>query len=369
VRYAWRPGVPGVDEASLREARLAPGEALFGHVRDIETGQRVVVHATSTAENAYRARFVRIFSQLEGSPSRLGEVWYAEADTPMGPWRFARKITSHRNHSFYNPFHHAFFDQRGGRTLFFEGTYSAAFAEAAAPTPRYDYNQIMHRLDLEDPRLLLPVPIYDLGSTGRPERFADKRALRPEDGDPRVAFFAHDRPAPGTVPVWWSGAACGRRRLVAGGVPATAPLFYAYTYTDQPARLRTLPLAADPPGLGKTPSGKPLAFVLESPLRVRLPVSSHLPESRADAGPDRCLREERAGAGVRLVLDGAGSRVPRTVDAAYAWSWPGGSASGRRVEARLPAGLHDVRLEVTTPEGRTASDAAAIEVAPALTPP
>ena len=369
VRYAWRVGVPGVDEAAVRERRLASGEALSGHVLDIESGQRVVVHAASTAENPYRARFVRVFTELGGSPSRLGAVWYAEADTPMGPWRFARKIASHRNHSFYNPFHHVHFDQRGGRTLFFEGTYTTAFAESALPTPRYDYNQIMHRLDLEDPRLLLPVPIYDLGSAGRPERFADKRALHPEDGDPGIAFFAHDRPAPGTVPVWWSGAACAKRRLVAGGVPATAPLFYAYTSVDRSAALRTLPLMADPPGRGKAPPERPLAFVLESPLRVRLPVSVYLGEPAADAGPDRCLREPRAGAGARVELDATGSLGPRALAASYAWSWPGGSASGSRAEVRLPAGLHDVRLEVTTPEGVTASDAVAIEVAPALTSP
>ncbi|HEY8155681.1 MAG TPA: hypothetical protein VII72_16250 [Myxococcota bacterium] len=367
-RYAWRRGVPGANEAALREGRLAPGDALFGQVRDVESGEPVVVHANSTAANPYRARFVRIFTELEGSPSRLGEVWYAEGDTPMGPWRFARKILSHHDYSFYNPFHHVFFDQRGGRTLFFEGTYTAAFTKSAVPTPRYDYNQIMHRLDLEDPRLLLPVPIYDLGRTGRPERFADKRALRREDGDPPVAFFAHDRPAPGTVPVWWSGAACGRRRLVAGGVPATAPLFYAYTQEDRPAALRTLPLVADPPGLGSAASARPLGFVLENPLRVRLPVSAYLPESGADAGPDRCLREETPGAGARVVLDGAGSRGPRARNALYAWSWAGGSASGSRAEVRLPAGLHDVRLEITTPEAFIASDAVAIEVTPALTP-
>jgi hypothetical protein len=211
----------------------------------------------------------------------------------------------------------------------------------------------MHRLDLEDPRLLLPVPIYDLGSQGRPERFAEKRALRPEDGDPRVAFYALDRPAPGAVPVWWSGPACGMRHLRAGGVPATAPLFYAYTEKGRPDALPTLPLSADPP-----------AFVLESPLRVRLPVSAYLPESGADAGPDRCLREASPGAGARVVLDGTGSWGPRAVESVYAWSWPGGSAAGSRAEVRLPAGLHDVRLEVTTPGGVVSRDAVAIEVAP-----
>ena len=37
--------------------------------------------------------------------------------------------------------------------LFFEGTYTKEFARHAAPTPRYDYNQILYRLDLDDPGL------------------------------------------------------------------------------------------------------------------------------------------------------------------------------------------------------------------------
>ena len=31
-------------------------------------------------------------------------------------------------------------------------------------TPRYNYNQIMYKLDLADSRLVLPVPVYDLSS-------------------------------------------------------------------------------------------------------------------------------------------------------------------------------------------------------------
>ncbi len=36
---------------------------------------------------------------------------------------------------------------------YFEGTYSATFSRDGDPTPRYDYNQIMYRLDLSDERL------------------------------------------------------------------------------------------------------------------------------------------------------------------------------------------------------------------------
>jgi hypothetical protein len=353
VRYAWRTGVPGASEADLRARRLMPRDALFGQVRDIASGKPVVVHANSTMANPFRGRFVRVFTELDGSPSRLGEIWYVEGDTPMGPWFLARKVASHRSYSFYNPFLHPHFAQWGGRTLYFEGTYTAAFARQAEPTPRYDYNQIMRRLDLEDPRLMLPVPIYDLGKRGRGERYADKRSLRLGDGDPPIAFFAHDRPAPGTVPVWWSGPACGERRLMAGGKPATAPLFHAYTYEGRPEGLRSEELVAN------------RGYVVENPLRVRLPVSAYLEETAADAGRDLCLREPRAGEGAPVVLDAAASRGPGAEAASYRWSWPGGSAKGRTAELRLPAGLYDVRLEMTTPEGVTASDAAVISVAPA----
>jgi hypothetical protein len=88
--------------------------------------------------------------------SLLGEVWYAEADAPEGPWRFARKVATHPNYSFYNSCHHPFFDQKGGRLIYFEGTYTADFSAAASKTPRYNYNQLMYRLDLADPRVKLP---------------------------------------------------------------------------------------------------------------------------------------------------------------------------------------------------------------------
>jgi hypothetical protein len=361
ARYAWRRGAPPVREADVRGGRLAPAEALFGHLRDFESGRGVADSAPSTAANAFRSRFVRVFTERGGSPSRLGEVWYAEADTPMGPWRFARRIASHRRHSFYNPFHHVFFDQRGGRTIFFEGTYTTLFSDAAEPTPRYDYNQIMHRLDLEDPRLALPVPIYEVA--GRGERFAEKRDLHAADGDPPVAVFAHDRPAAGSVPVWWSGAACGARRLVAGGAPRTAPLFYAYAQDAPPAAPARMALRVDPKSGAPTRSGAPLAFVFENPLRVRLPVGAYLPAALADAGPDLCLREERAGEGALATLDASRSGASAR---RYAWRWQGGSAAGVRAQVRLAAGLHDVRLEVEGEGGEADEDALVIEVAPAL---
>ena len=38
--------------------------------------------------------------------------------------------------------------------LLFEGTYTAEFSDHAHPTPRYNYNQMLYRLDLDDPALV-----------------------------------------------------------------------------------------------------------------------------------------------------------------------------------------------------------------------
>jgi hypothetical protein len=76
---------------------------------------------------------------------------------------YARKIVTHDKYTFYNPMQHPYFDQDGGRVIYFEGTYSKTFSGSEKkPTPRYDYNQIMYRLNLDDPRLALPAAVYQV---------------------------------------------------------------------------------------------------------------------------------------------------------------------------------------------------------------
>jgi len=130
---------------------------------DIESGSKISPHNGSVYFNDYRQRWIAIFVQQFGESSFLGEVWYAEADTPVGPWAYAGKIATHNKYSFYNPKQHPFFDKEGGRVIFFEGTYSFTFSGSLEnATPRYDYNQIMYRLNLDDPRLALPVAVYQV---------------------------------------------------------------------------------------------------------------------------------------------------------------------------------------------------------------
>src|SRR5262249_32382911 len=173
ARYAWRADTPAVGPAEqaklVREGVLKADEGLLA-LQDAETGKPVLAHTGTVTSNAYRKRWVLVCVEQFGS-SFLGEVWFAEADTPLGPWAYARKVATHDRYSFYNPKQHPYFDKEGGRVIFFEGTYTHTFSGNLEQTPRYDYNQVLYKLDLDDPRLALPVPIYALDGPEKLDRF------------------------------------------------------------------------------------------------------------------------------------------------------------------------------------------------------
>ena len=157
--WGWKKNTPHVTVEQQRDfiksGKIKADEAWY-RLKDADTNQEVHAHAGTVNWNEYRKRWVMIAAQLGGKPSMLGEIYYAEADKPEGPWLQAKKVVTHDRYSFYNPAHHPFFDQQGGQIIYFEGTYTFTFSRKDDPTPRYDYNQVMYRLDLADPRLKLP---------------------------------------------------------------------------------------------------------------------------------------------------------------------------------------------------------------------
>ncbi len=128
---------------------LEPQESLVSAA----DGQPVKPHRGSIAWNPWRKRWVAVFGQIFGQPSLLGELWYAEADAPTGPWGKAVKVVTHENYTFYNPRLHPEFTPPDQPILLFEGTYTMLFSDNKRPTPRFDYNQVLYRLDLDDPAL------------------------------------------------------------------------------------------------------------------------------------------------------------------------------------------------------------------------
>ena len=139
--------------------------------------------------------------------SYLGEVWYAEADTPQGPWVYARKIVTHDGYSFYNPKQHPIFDQDKGRgNLLSKGRIPRRFRESR--TRRPDMNTTRSCISLT-------CPIGRLAHAGarsiaiRRDRawgLACYRIRADPDRStgqiPQIAFFAPDRQGIASIPVY-----------------------------------------------------------------------------------------------------------------------------------------------------------------------
>jgi hypothetical protein len=237
LRYGWKRNTEVLPQDTQNKligaGKMKAREALL-NLRDVDMGRTVMGHGGSLYWNPYRNRWIMIVVESYGSSSYLGEVWYAESDTPLGPWVYAQKVVTHQKYSFYNPKQHPMFDAEGGRVIFFEGTYTTTFSGNTDATPRYDYNQVMYRLDLSDRRLTLPVAVYEVPASGGSLRFVT-RAGRPEigaDTPRRVAFFAPDRAGIATVPFYQDSDPAGAPVLRPGtsatspGDRSRTPLFY-----------------------------------------------------------------------------------------------------------------------------------------------
>jgi hypothetical protein len=155
VIFGWKKNADPLSyemlEDLVQQGHLARDELPF-RLENAATGEAVRLHRSSVHWNEFRQSWVMIGVESWGD-SFLGEVWFAEAPAPEGPWEGAVKVASHdrgsnQDYTFYNPTSHPFFDQAGGRYIYFEGTYANTFSGNPNQTPLYDYNQMMYRLDL-----------------------------------------------------------------------------------------------------------------------------------------------------------------------------------------------------------------------------
>lgn len=157
--WQWQdsPPITPKDELEWLAAGLIEADEAFYLPVDVEdSGRHVTLHSGSVYWNEYRQRWVMIAAEItfdDESPSLLGEVWYTEANSPQGPFEKAVRIVTHDKQTFYNPCQHPYFDDDGGRVIYFEGTYCNTFTNSPA-TQRYNYNQIMYRLDLSHPDII-----------------------------------------------------------------------------------------------------------------------------------------------------------------------------------------------------------------------
>lgn len=154
--WGWKKDTPPLTQDQEKELTqlglLKADDPQYYQLKDADTGEAVRIASSSIEWNDYRQRYVMIGQQIEGKTSVLGEIWYAEAPSPQGPWTKAKKIVTHNNYTFYNVAQHKHFNKDGGRVIYFEGTYTNTFTDHV-PTPRYNYNQVMYKLDLANSKL------------------------------------------------------------------------------------------------------------------------------------------------------------------------------------------------------------------------
>lgn len=251
--WGWKANTDAMSYAREREliavGKMQAREAWF-QLQDVLTGAAVATYSGSVQWNEFRQRWVML------AQKNVGEIWFAEADTPVGPWVYARQVVRHDRYTFYLPVHHPFFDQDGGRAIFFEGTYTNLFSGNPEKTPRYDYNQMMYRLRLDDPRLALPAPVYAVNGQYRMRERMEGQWEQME----RVAFFAvpPEQKCEGLIPIY-AVTEQGRSRLQLepqGSAPQ--PLFYALPSAPAQDKLTGKWL-----GKLQEANGDELAFTLE----------------------------------------------------------------------------------------------------------
>ena len=154
--WRWRKDGQPID--AEREATLVKsGHLTSAHCRflmnESGSGRTVIPHRGSVRWNPYLKRWILVFTAINEPESILGEVFLASASKPTGPWTSCIKIASHPKYSFYNPVHHSWLDQKDGRIITIEGTYTQTFSGNTVATPQYEYNQLTYQVDLSDNRL------------------------------------------------------------------------------------------------------------------------------------------------------------------------------------------------------------------------
>ncbi|MEQ8763482.1 MAG: hypothetical protein RL885_06120 [Planctomycetota bacterium] len=276
--WGWKAGTdplfPGHLIQLIGKGRIAPDEAPT-LIRDIATGEPTWADRGSIAWNPYRKRWVRI-------AGAFGSIWLAEADTPVGPWAYGRRVVHFENYTFYNPAHHPFFDRQGGRRIFFEGTYTKTFSNAPVATPRYDYNQILYALDLGDSRLDLPVPVYHV--LAGPRTMLQTAETLGSIAPGAVPFYALPPGASSTGPITVRESRAGglpredRNRIVFRALPpepgpgeegfADEVLVPLYEYQDPATGRRLATVETDESVAGWSRGAQPIGRVWKNPNRM-----------------------------------------------------------------------------------------------------
>ena len=150
-RYEWqqeRGPTSAADEKKLVTKKSMKAKDARYALKTALTEEALSLFEGSVQWNEFRKRWVLI-GTAAGNEQTPGDVWYAEAAEPTGPWSKAVLVATHGGHAFKSIMQIPALAQEEGRCIYFAGTLSGG----AAPIPRYQDNQLVYRLDLKDSRL------------------------------------------------------------------------------------------------------------------------------------------------------------------------------------------------------------------------
>jgi hypothetical protein len=177
----WEPFGPN-DEAAAIKAGWLPRSAARMQTVDRATGKALVGLARGSINwNAHRNAYVLIADQMglgqqtaiDDRRSKYGELFYCEAPTVTGPWKYCDRIITHNvtGASCYNPLQLPWLDEEEGRVIYLACTYTSMSSgndgpkdrvcdfdmyggqHCAVAVPRYEYNNVVFRLDVDQVRL------------------------------------------------------------------------------------------------------------------------------------------------------------------------------------------------------------------------
>jgi len=342
--WQWRTGTPNIAMESVDDGWIDEDDSPWHNTWEPETAERPLIHNGAIMWSRARQRWIHVFTQNVGTTSWIGEIWYAEGDTPVGPWSYGRKIITHDDYSFYNPAFHPWWTDRAGLRVYFEGTYTS-WLGAQGPTPRHDYNQVLYALDLDAPDLNTPVNVYNP---------TQPRTRLHQTQDASVAFAALDRQANNTHPVYWTGPECdpNRRLSLSGdgeiafwalpaGTVGNLPLADLVTWTHLDGHLEW---SIDDLSDQGAVAGDVLGTVWPPMWDPLVPLSLYPPPDFADAGSDQCDVISS------VSLSASGSHLTEGVDS-YLWSWAGGASSSADIQVDLAPGTHVFALTASGADG------------------
>jgi hypothetical protein len=210
--YGWKPDTAPVDydqQEQLINDGFIQSEEAWIQLTDINTGARLPsVGRGSVYWNEYRQKWILITGAMD--------TWYSEADTPIGPWVYARKVAEHRSF-LYNPKQQPIFDQKEGEDIFFEGTFTK-FLSLEERVPFYDYNQLTYKLSLSNKDVFLPEAVYK-----KNDGYSFLKNIEDKKSIEGIGFYAMppNRQVEGMVPIYQ-----GRKGQLS--LSGKSPLFYGF---------------------------------------------------------------------------------------------------------------------------------------------